>query len=188
MPQTVQLSLAEIIRDTLLNRLFKIQIKFWKKKLDPIINTNAANQGVGLGNMLGIHYLGKNWRGSRFPAVTDCTYLPLASDSSEFEKELLMIVNELAQLEAEEYEASRFLSGLVLFPAPVEVFQKVLGRQLFSECEQEIQNNLLSAPNYTWDANAQNAIMTYVNHHDYILTTMNQRLLVNLITQDQTRQ
>jgi hypothetical protein len=94
----------------------------------------------------------------------------------------------MSQLEIEEYEASRFLSGLVLFPAPIKTFRKVLGRQLFGECEQEIEEHLSNVINSPWDANAQAAITTYVAHHDYILKAMNQRLLINLITRDQIRQ
>ena len=115
------------------------------------------------------------------------SYLTLHDEyAPEIEKELLIITNELAQLELEQYETSRFLSGLVLFPAPIEVFQTILGRELAQECEKELAN-ITTDPNYQWDCNAQAALTTYVAHHDYILKAMKQRLLLNMITRDQIK-
>jgi hypothetical protein len=190
MQQTADLSLTEIIRDTLLTRLFKDQKEFWFNKLNILAGNNAQFHGelVGTINWFGIHYLGKNWRGNYSVPFLDFTFLTLHPEYPDLEKDLLVVVAELSELETEEYEANRFLSGLVLFPAPVRVFQKILGKQLFSECKQELEQYLINSRNFTWDANSQVAIATYVEQHDYILKAMNQRLLVNLITRDHNRQ
>ena len=193
MPPATRFSYAEIIRHTLLKHLYKDQEIFWENKLADIALTNAKYHNR-TGEQYGIHYLGKNWKGKSLIFIDladeDYVYLTLHDEYEPIiEKELLIVVNELSQLEIEKYEASRFLSGLVLFPAPIDIFQKVLGRQLFSECEQELEQYILNTrSDFTWDANSQVAITTYIEQHDYILKAMNQRLLVNLITRDHNRQ
>jgi len=191
MPPTTEFSYAEIIRHTLLTHLYGDQELFWGFKLNEFAFINADYHNK-TGEWFGIHYLGKNWLG-RDPwelySEEDAVFLTLHPEYEPIiEKELLIIINELSQLEIEKYEASRFLSGLVLFPAPITVFQKVLGRQLFSECEKELEQYIINTSNFSWDTNSQAAIMTYVEQHEYILKAMNQRLLVNLITRDHNRQ
>lgn len=193
MPPNADHTYTEIIRDALLRVLYRKQEKYWRGKLLPIVLENAQYHNR-TGEVYGIHYLGQDWTTSitiAIPAerLIEVQYLPLHPDfAPKIEPELKLIVWELAQLELEEYECSRFLSGLVLFPAPIEVFAKILGKQLFQECEKELAQYVLNSPNYAWDSNAQAALTTYIAHHEYILKGMNQRLLMNMITRDQIRQ
>jgi hypothetical protein len=194
MPQKIEYTQAEIIRDTLLRNLYAKQEKYWRTALRDIVITNANHHGR-TGERYGIHYLAQDWypgapvNKALFNEANLIEYLPLHPEYAvEVEKELLTVVNELAQLELEEYECSRFLSGLVLFPAPIEVFHKILGTELFQECEKELAQHVINDPDYHWDANAQAALSTYVAQHDYILKAMKQRLLMNMITRDQIRQ
>jgi hypothetical protein len=187
MPHEIEYAYTEIIRDTLLWALYADQDCYWSKKLAVIVVENARYHGR-TGESYGIHYLGKDWLPFVFESDSvQC--LPLHPDYAlEIEQELLRIVNELAQLELEQYECSRFLSGLVLFPAPLDVFAKVLGSQLFQECEKDLAHHVSTAPNYSWDANTEAALATYIAAHQYILKAMKQRLLTNMITRDQIRQ
>lgn len=194
MPPEINPTNTEIIRDTLLRALYAEQDRYWCLKLQDIVVENARYH-ERTGEQYGIHYLGKDW----FPVpgiertATEpwdlIHYLPLHPDyAPKIEQKLLEIVNEISLLETEQYECSRFLSGLVLFPAPLDVFAKVLGKQLFQECEKDLAQHVLDAPNYAWDSNAQAALTTYVAAHNYILKAMKQRLLINMITRDQIGQ
>jgi hypothetical protein len=197
MPPGTNITNNEIIRVTVLRKLYLKQEKYWRTELKGIVLCNARYHNR-TAEKFGIHYLGKNWYPGRHldqafdEAYHDVQYLTLhpgyIQHAPEIEKKLLSICNELAQLELEEYECGRFLSGLVLFPAPLDVFEQILGQEIFEECKRELAQQLNNAPNYSWDANAQAALTTYVAHHDYILKAMRQRLLMNMITRDQIRQ
>ena len=186
-------SFREIFRAILLDRLFVPQREYWKTKLQDIIDTNRIMHGKRSNHPYGIHYLNRNWEGNRENEWgEEPIFLSLHPEILHKEKEILEIVGQLAELETEEYEVNRFLSGLVLFPAPFKVFEKILGKQL----SEEISSVTLLRPglqedheeSMPWDENANSAIMTYVKQHDYVLKVMNQRLVINLITRDQIRQ
>jgi hypothetical protein len=195
MPPEIEFTYTEIIRDTLLRELYADQESYWCAQLQPLVTQNTAYHQRALSELYGIHYLGKDWY--PVPGLNRIYtepweliyYLPLHPDlAPEIEPKLLFIINELSQLKLEEYECSRFLAGLVLFPAPLHVFAQVLGKQLFQKCEEDLAQHVMNNQEYAWDANTQAALTTYVAHHEYILKAMQQRLLINMITRDQIRQ
>ena len=187
-------SIRETFLMILLDRLFISQREFWRNKLQNFSNTNRIMHGRFSDHAYGIHYLNRNWEGNSENLWTeDPIFLTIHPKLLDREKEILEIVGQLAVLETEEYEVNRFLSGLVLFPAPFRVLEKILGKELSTEIRSEfrIKGSLNLQEVYEdsspWDENADKAIMTYVNQHKYILTIMNQRLVTNMITQDQIR-
>lgn len=170
----------------LLDRLFTLQTKFWKQELATIIAENAAHHGRRTGPFA-INYLGKNWIAEDIEAQVKNPHfiLPLHTDYPELEKNMLRVTAELAELEIEEYEADRFLAGLILFPAPPSIFKKILGGQLSNEIHNLLEVNSHETTTHLWDENTQAALTTYTHQHAYILKAMNERILLNLITQDQ---
>lgn len=192
-------SYREHFREVLLQHLYQPQETHWEKELQTLININTSCYGKLTNPFIGIHYLNKNWSViAKLDLNFNITYLTLHPDFLPKEAELLEVVGQLSELEAEKYEVSRFLSGLVLFPAPVKVLQDVLGKQLSQEiCSEFLTKQYLSKEvdlreyyedlSSAWDDNAQTALMTYVDQHKYLLKLVNQRLLINLISQDQIK-
>jgi len=194
MRPTTEPSTREIFRAILLDHLFIPQREYWKTKLQSFIDTNRIYHGKRLNHPYGIHYLNQNWEGNRENEWgEDTIFLSLHPEILDKEKEILEIVGQLSELEAEEYEVNRFLSGLILFSAPFEIFERVLGKQLSEEIRASIlavKPDLLEIheTRNPWDDNSKRALMTYVDQHEYVLKAMNQRLVINLITRDQIRQ
>lgn len=196
-------SYREIFREIILHHLYQPQEKYWTKELSKLILANTHYHGKSSEFIAGIHYLNQNWSD-----ITDyCTnnfeavFLPLHPDFLLQENKLLEVVGQLSELEAEKYEISRFISGLILFPVPIKVLQNILGSQLSQEIGHEfLTEQYFTGDAYlgesfedpypytvTWDDNTHTALTTYIDQHKYLLKVINQRLLINLISQDQIK-
>jgi hypothetical protein len=186
--EVTTVNFREKIRDILMDRLYSSQLAYWEHQVDVFAKKNATRHGHALIDdesvCYGVNYLGKNW-GSQDDHTVTLFSLPLAEEGGEDEEEFLEMTIELGELEAESYIAGRFLANLVMHDASPEAFEEALGRSLFGECSEvlDIQKQLVDR---IWNENALISFKTYVEEHEYIIKAMNERLMMNLLTQQQT--
>lgn len=178
-----------VIHATLMEKVFQQQRKYWHKKLQSIIDRIAIRNGRDLdAGPYAVHYANRNWFTEDIPKnapkhvnVHACLMPP--DDDPEIEKELIEVCAELAEIEIEEYEADRFLSNLIVFPAPGHVFERILGSQLYETCKESLREFTPKELNRgSWDQNSEVALTTYVEKYSFIIEAMKSRLMLNLLT------
>ena len=102
-------------------------------------------------------------------------------------EDMAEIAEELDTLVEEKYETERFLSGLISFPAPAEIFAEILGDTLYSTIAAEIEKHVnydpLMKPD-EWNERQAVSLESFMRNKNYIVQAMRQRILLNLITLD----
>lgn len=176
----------EAIKNTLMRKVYAVPLIFWNRQLMELCDENTRCHGRE-GHFL-IHYQGQKQRPepmSWADREDDNYFLPLHPDFPDLKVRMVEIIEELDVIRREKYEAERFLSGLVLFPAPEQVFHDILGNTLFQECKVQVQQH---ASNTTeeWNSNADMAIHTFSNKHTAIVQAMKERIMANLLDTNTT--
>jgi len=180
------LSDTEVLISASLNCLYAKQREFWRAKLTSLISRNLELLGRRAHpRLVGIHYAGRAWFRPWMEAkeAKDFTITRVHPD---LEKEAITITSHLAELETEQYEVGRFLAGLLLFPAPSHAIKTILGQELIEEIEREEKVSFDSLGCSTGIINNQvKALQTYAEDHDYIVSTMRERILAKIILSQQ---
>lgn len=175
----------ESIKSSLMHMLYFKQYIYWNDRLQELARENAMAYGRHDAEY-SINYLGKNWAPEPFgwpDAIVSAYALPLHESLPELEERMAEIVTEFGELISEKYEAERFLSGLVLFPAHPDKFRDIIGDTLYSACAPDT-TQYMTQDSRKWDNNAEAALQTYYKAHPHILQAMNERLMTNLITME----
>ena len=166
-----------------MRRLYQEQLIFWNTEL----YKSAAEHSLCWGRKKEflIHFNNKKWK----PVFLDWTEeedtaycLAVHPDFPELLAEVKLITDELAELINEIYEADRFISGLLLFEAPAEAFANTLGSSLYTVCAAELKQHAYKFASESWDANTEAAMQVFITDNKYIVTAMNKRLMINLVT------
>lgn len=178
------------IKNKLMEKLYEDQLKYWNLKLSNLAFNNALTHGRGIdvvNNRMtyAIYYDDKEWR----PQHLDWTKrdeskycLELHPSNPQLADEMAVIADELGEIEEERYEAERFLSGLLMFEAPPEIFQKVLGDVLYEPCKTEVLEFCSQFSTDVWDKNGEFSMNIFIERYQSIITAMKQRLLRNIVS------
>jgi hypothetical protein len=172
----------EILINATLKCLYAEQHSFWERRLTQLISKNLHTLGrKDHPRACAIHYAGRIWFRPWMDKENANDFL-VSRVHSEHEKEAIEVTSELAELENEQYEVSRFMSGLLLFQAPVLEIKRALGIELVNEIEQREKVSFDSLVCSTGVLNNQTAALKiFVNNHDYVVEMMTERILANMI-------
>ena len=171
------------IKETLMGKLYDQQVKTWNSKLFALAHVNAhANEWpTEPRTVYSIRYGGKKYT----PEIWDWTMwreseyaFALSPDYPEWEDQLKRIIDELEDIRIERYESERFLSGLVLFTATVETYERILGATLYAAIKRPLEDH----QGRIYDDEEDHSLDQYARNNIHILKAMNERLMMNLIT------
>jgi len=188
----------KIIKDTLMTKLFNKQLLFWNNKLHDISYDNAKSFGRLVSSNIEnenwweylIFYRNRKWHPVYLDTMNDpetAQCLPLNEDQPNFTKRMNRIADELTELREEIYEAERFLSGLVLFNAPPNIFKKIMGDTLFGAIKKELDESTYTVTYTHPDSipavmDAEFSLQVYADTNVRIIQAMNERIVLNLLT------
>ncbi len=169
-----------LIKDTLMLKLYQQQILKWNKALYVLGQKNASTySNIDLHTIYSIQYKGhiytpegsdKTWLESKYVCSLNPNY-------SQFVEKMERIAYELNSMKTERYESERFLSGFVLFTATPATYERILGTILYSAIKLILEEHQWLVNN----AEEDRSINTYARHNKFIIKTMQERLLLNLI-------
>jgi len=195
--ETKQLSdVRAAIREGFLTRLYGEQLKYWNSRLIRLASRNAIVHGRRESNLqtfiLGydLFHNGQIWLPEtlNLPNIREKrACLPVHPDFPQLEVEADIVTAELEELIDEKYETNRFILGLITFPMTADTFQEIVGDILYSACELVIRRYERLVRLQICGA-SNTALNTFVTEHAYIRDVLKQRLLINLITLDATKQ
>jgi len=179
-----------IMKDLLMQQLYDKQIKYWDKALEKIAAKNALNHGRT--ERYNVYFNHKRYyplilEWCDTPIAKNQFCLPMHPDFPEEIEDMREIATELDDLAEEKYETERFLSGLISFPAPPEVFSSILGDTLYSTIAEEIEGHTGYAAQLNpdeWNVRQAVSLESFMRDKNYIVQAMRQRILLNLITLD----
>jgi hypothetical protein len=176
------------IKAKLMRKLFGRQLQFWNAELFTLGLKNAISKERDIITSMPytIFYRNKQWMPVYVNWVDErplpCTELNL--DYPDWEPRMARIADELQDLADEKYEAERFLSALVLFDAPPEAYERILGNTLYSTIAVELKRHCSRFAGSGWELNTEHSLAAYIETHTAVVARMNERLLMNLITLD----
>lgn len=187
----------QTVKSRLMEKVYGKQLEYWSTKLIRLSNDNALSQGRTQSSdpftTYSIWYRGRKWA----PEYLDWTDIPEStyciSLLDTYEERMERIADELDDIRTERYESERFLSGLVLFNATPQAYRDILGSTLFKTIETllpvthtvDVQQNIIHFKENRLEEteNGNHAIKQYARNNIDIVRKMNERLLMNLISQ-----
>ena len=188
---STDLNIREKIVDQILASLYTPHWKYWYTKLSALIAENKEFHGrEGNPRTFGIHYAGKAWFTpyAGRPDANHYSILPLHPDYPAMEKIAVKITAGLGLLDVEFYEVKRFLVGFLQFPAPMSVVEDKLGSALFGRIGRHIRNLETENQQHIWNNCTRTSFDDYLEEYDYLIKSMCQRVMMNLIAQDAFRE
>lgn len=171
------------IKETLMDKMYSQQVKKWNGLLFLLAQENALAHSwpVDMSTVYSIRYKGTKYT----PEIWDWTTwreseyaFALSEDHPEWEEDLKLIISELEDIRIERYESERFLSGLVLFTATAETYERILGATLYAAIKEPLEAH----QGRVYDEEEDFSINQYARNNMPILKAMNERLLMNLLT------
>jgi len=175
----------ELVIHKMMDTLYQPHWDFWHKKLLEVITHNKDAQGrEGNPNLFGIFYAGRPWFVTWMDASTKRDFEVLPMHETIDEKNIIKITANLGELDIECYEVKRFLAGILMFPAPLDTIEDLLGRGLFARVSKFFKEIELDNDGRPWNTAQIVAFETYTKQHDYLITAMSQRVMMNLIARD----
>jgi len=195
---TTNLACRETIINSIIEQLYRPHWNYWHKNLGTIIQENKDYHGrKGNKEDFGIYYAGKAWfipkliRTGEGPlgseTASEFNILPMHNKYPDMEKRLIKVTSNIAELDVETYEVNRFLAGLLLFPAPLELLETILGPSLYSHIGQCLEELTEDLKQHIWNDHTEIALQTYAKEHDYLIDAMCQRVMMSLIIGDAFR-
>lgn len=176
------LSEREVLINATMKCLYEGQWEFWQKRLTQLIqkNLNTLNRNDHP-RQCAIHYAGRIWFRPWMEKTEQKDFL-VHRVHPEHEKEAIEVTSEIAELENEKYVVARFMSSLLLFPAPALEIKKALGPELVEEIEsrEKVSFDSLHASAGVMD-NQTMALRSFVSEHEFIVDMMTERILANMI-------
>jgi len=181
-----------VVKDGLFTRLYTPQIEYWNKRLRDLSARNVAtyareDEAFNLDDksFCSIFYEGETF--SLLPVDEDddpkspyC--LELSGTDRELAEEFPIIAEEIHKLNRERYEAQRFLAGFLLFDPPPSKIVNVLGDGLGRICHNVIRERGWNPNEMQWNISEPMALETFLEDQQPIVTAMQQRVLLNMIT------
>lgn len=181
-----------VVRDGLYTSLYIPQIKFWNNRLRKLSEKNLAcySRADEAFNLDDQSFVGIFWDGEAHNLIPEdddddpvspyC--LELFPNDPEMLEEMRIIAAESKKLIREEYEVKRFLAGLLTFePCPKDL-HKILGDGLFLICQNVLRKAGWDISVMEWAPHEPAALRTFLEEHKPIVTAMQQRVLLNMIT------
>jgi hypothetical protein len=192
-----------LFKDALFENLYVRQIDYWNRRLHKASYKNVmcySREDSAFNNddrsFVGLFYDGEVF--GLLPHDDDDTVispycLEVYQGDPELIEEVCMLASQLRKFKKERYIAERFLAGLSMFEPPPQVLAKILGDGLYRICH----NALVQRGNYTevsgtvistnfvdmhWPVSEPEALKTYVNQQQPIITAMQERVMLNMIT------
>jgi hypothetical protein len=191
-PYPIPFSYGITFKDALFTNLYVRQIEYWNKRLRTASETNIScyareDEGFGMDDSNFVSIFFNNETISLLPVDEDddyvCPYcLELYETDPNLVKEVTVIAREITKLKVERYVAQRFLAGLAMFDPPPEKLEEILGDGLTRICHNAFRSNGLNPATMLWDTPEPVALETFINEQQDIITAMQERMLLNMIT------
>jgi hypothetical protein len=184
-------------KEALIQELYIKQVDYWNKQLYKLSEKNVAcyaREDAAFNNtdhdFVGLFYDGEPF--FLLPRDEDDDLpspycLEVYKADPELQEDMRILASELRKFRKERYEVQRFLAGLSMFEPPPKILLQILGDGLYRIC-QSAYNKLLppaSSHHYedlNWEVNEPDALKTFVHEQQDIITAMQERVLLNMIT------
>ena len=177
-PETDRNSKEEVIH-AITSSLYTPHLSFYHRRLLKLIEANMFLHVMkGEPRTFGINYAGRSWFVPWMEAQSETDFMNLPAADGLDEPELLKVTTGLATIDVEMYEVKRFLAGLLSFNAPMEIMEERLGRSLFGRVKKHLQ----SVQREAWNEANLAAFNKYADAHDYLIDTMCNRIMMNLLS------
>jgi len=185
--QTEYLDYGEVVKDSIMNLLYQGQLDHWNEQLTALSKRNVAcYKDANESRTYSILYEGKKYSPQEMDwaevNMSMTHSLLLHPDFPDLEEDMSTIAAEVDELRKERYEASRFLGSLAVFNVPPNMLHGILGTSLFDIVRTALSKHWLNIERMGWAFNEQKALKTYLKENTSIITAMNERIMVNLIT------
>ena len=181
-----------VVKDGLFDNLYRPQLEYWNKRLRELSDKNVAcyareDEAFNLDDQsfVAIFYEGDTF--ALLPLDEDddpvspyC--LELYGGDPALVEEFSVVAGEIQKLKRERYEAQRFLAGLMMFDPPPAMLEKILGDGLGTVCQNVIRERGWASSEMLWDPHEPAALETFLEEQQSIITAMQQRMLLNMIT------
>lgn len=181
-----------VVKDGLFDRLYRPQLIYWNNRLRTLSQKNVAcyareDEAFNLDDQsfVAIFYEGDTFSLLPLDEDEDPTSpycLELFGGDKPLVDEFTIVAEEIQKLNRERYEAQRFLAGLMLFDPPPAKLGTVLGDGLFRVCQNVIRDYGWKIEELQWDPQEPTALETYLSEQQSIITAMQERMLLNMIT------
>lgn len=174
------------IKQAIMTNLYWKQLEYWNDRLVNLSHRNAELYNRNDGAPYAIHFRNRRWAPTGlhwddFEQIggTVAYCLPL---KPELREEMKEIADEFEALCDEKYEAERFLSNLVLFSIPPKRYRAIIGRTLYRLIQQTVEDFCQNFTDADWELNSEYSLREYVENNREIITKMNERVMINLVT------
>lgn len=97
-------------------------------------------------------------------------------------KEVHILAEQIRKFKVERYIAQRFLAGLAVFEPPPTKLHEILGDGLYRICHTALSGFELDYTGMNWPTAEPKALDTFVEEQQDIITAMQQRVMLNMIT------
>ena len=188
----IPFSYGVVFKDALFTNLYVRQIEYWNKRLRAASEKNIScysreDEGFGMDDSIFVSIFFNNETISLLPVDEDddyvCPYcLELYESDPDLIKEVTVIAREMTKLKTERYVAQRFLAGLAMFDPPPVKLEEILGDGLTRICHNAFRSNDLNPDTMLWDTPEPVALETFISEQQDIITAMQERMLLNMIT------
>jgi hypothetical protein len=189
---TVPFDYGIVVKDGLFNRLYRPQLEYWNKRLRALSERNVAcyareDEALNLDDwsFASIFYEGDTFGllpldEDEDPVSAYC--LELYAGDQNLVDEFIVAAGEIQKLKRERYEAQRFLAGLMMFDPPPAKLATILGDGLNRICQNVLRERGWCSTEMQWDPHEPAELETFLNEQQGIITAMQERMLLNMIT------
>ena len=153
-------------------------------KLERLIVDNCVLQDKKFSNA-GINFAGRNWivenpyKGTVQSPLCDYDCWPPHSKLDM--KELINVTASLGEMKVEIHEGRRYLAGLLLYPAPLQKFQDILGDVLFLPARNEFKALTDLHNTDEWTPLSEENMDDFAKYGSFVVDAMAERVLMNMI-------
>jgi hypothetical protein len=181
-----------VIKDGLFNQLYRPQLIYWNQRLRNLSERNVAayareDEAFNLDDQsfVSIFYDGETFGilpldEDEDPVSPYC--LELYASDKDLLEEMTIVAHEIKKLKQERYEAQRFLAGFMMFDPPPRILEKTLGDGLTRLCQNIVRAYGWAWDEMQWDPHEPAALETFLDEQRPIITAMQERMLLNMIT------
>lgn len=184
---------AYIFKEALYSNLYVRQIEYWNKRLRKVSEKNVecySREDSAFNTGDDRTFVALYYDGEVFNLLTednDQDYRsPYCLEVYQGDPELLddmeCLCTELRKLKKEQYVAERFLASLTIFEPPPKILHKILGDGLYRICHNALSDGTVNYIDMDWKVSEPEALKTFVNEQRPIITAMQERVLLNMIT------
>jgi hypothetical protein len=183
-----------VIKEGLFAKLYMPQLKYWNDRLRNVSDRNLAahareqheaEEDRSHDNFVGVFFDGITlgllpYDEDDDPVSPFC--LELYTSDPDLVKDCKVVAQEITKLSIERYESQRFMAGLAMFDVPPQELVKILGDGLGDMCHAALSESGYKPEILRWDVKEPVALKTFIDEHKDIITSMQERVLLNMIT------